>query len=100
MAFDGNLSSRLPRELLTELLSLARANGAEFAEVYGEHADGAGFSFEEDRLKTCSYSVTEGLGVRAVVGEQTGYAYADGFAPDDLREAARVAARIAQIVGR
>ncbi|NOT35129.1 MAG: metalloprotease TldD, partial [Candidatus Eisenbacteria bacterium] len=42
------------------------------------------------------YSVTEGLGVRAVVGEQTGYAYADGFAPDDLREAARVAARIAR----
>jgi len=34
--------------------------------------------------------------VRAIAGKQTGYAYADGFAPADLREAARVAARIAR----
>lgn len=96
MSFDGNLQGRLPRELVAELLTLARAHGAEFAEVYAEHAVTSGFSFEENRLKTSSYSVTEGLGVRAVIGEQTGYAYADGLAPDDLREAARVAARIAR----
>jgi TldD protein len=86
----------LPRELVAELLRLARAAGAEFAEIYAESSVATGFSYEERRLKTSSLSVSQGLGVRAVVGEQTGYAYADGFAPDDLREAARVAARIAR----
>src|SRR5258705_3846972 len=91
-----DLSALLPRELIAELLEIARSAGAEFAEVYGESTLNTGFSFEERRLKTSSLSATQGLGVRAVVGEQTGYAYADGFAPDDLREAARVAARIAR----
>jgi TldD protein len=91
-----DLHALLPRELASELLQIARAKGADFAEVYGEHSVHTGFSFEENRLKTSSYSVTQGVGVRAVIGDQTGYAYADGFSPDDLREAARVAARIAR----
>jgi TldD protein len=96
---DSNLpalSTRLPRELAAELLALARSAGATFADVYAEHAVVTGFSLDEERLKTASYSVLQGVGVRAVRGEQTGYAYADGFSPDALREAARVAARIAR----
>jgi TldD protein len=92
----GDLLALLPRELAAELLEIAREKGADFAEVYGEQSVHTGFSYEENRLKTSSYSVTQGVGVRAVIGDQTGYAYADGFSPDDLREAARVAARIAR----
>lgn len=90
------LSQLLPRELAAELLALARSGGASFADVYAEHAAVTGFSFDEDRLKTASYSVLQGVGVRAVRGAQTGYAYADGFSPEALREAARVASRIAR----
>jgi TldD protein len=92
----ADLQAQLPRELAAELLEIAREKGAEFAEVYGEQSSHTGFSYEENRLKTSSYSVTQGVGVRAVIGDQTGYAYADGFSPGDLREAARVAARIAR----
>jgi TldD protein len=91
-----DLGARLPRTLVEELLRLARSQGADFAEVYGEYTVHTAFQLEENRLKTSSYQVTQGVGVRAVVGDQTGYAYADGFAPDDVREAARVAARIAR----
>lgn len=90
------LGDRLPRELAEDLLHLARAQGAEFAEVYGEYTTHTAFQLEENRLRTSSYQVSQGVGVRAIVGEQTGYAWADGFAPADLREAARVAARIAR----
>ena len=90
------LGDRLPRELAEDLLHLARAQGAEFAEIYGEYTVHTAFQLEENRLRTSSYQVSQGVGVRAIVGEQTGYAYADGFAPADLREAARVAARIAR----
>lgn len=86
----------LPRELVAELLALARAQGAEFAEVFGERTVHTAFSLEEGRLKTSQHSVTQGVGLRAIRGEQTGYAYADGFAAADLREAARVAGRIAR----
>ena len=90
------LAQQLPRELVAELLALARSGGASFADVYAEHAVVTGFSLDEERLKTASYSVLQGVGVRAVRGEQTGYAYADGFSADALREAARVASRIAR----
>jgi TldD protein len=92
---SARVSPRLPRELAAELLSLARSNGAEFADLYAEATVHTAFALEENRLKTSSYSVQQGVGVRAVRGAQTGYAYADGFAAEDLREAARVAARIA-----
>lgn len=91
-----DLAARLPRDLVADLLAIARAGGADFAEVYGEHAVTTAFSFEERRLKTSQFAVGQGVGVRAIAGDQTGYAYADGFAPDDLREAARVAAGIAR----
>jgi TldD protein len=90
------LSTSLPRELAAELLVLARAGGADFADLYAEHAIVSAFSLDERRVKTASYTVLQGVGVRAIRGEQTGYAYADGFAPDALREAARVAAAVAR----
>jgi TldD protein len=91
-----DLSRSLPRELVAELLAIARSAGAEFADVYAEHAVASSFSLDESRLKSSGHSVLQGVGVRAIRGEQTGYAYADGFAPDALREAARVASRIAR----
>ncbi len=93
---EATLSQSLPRELVAELLAIARAHGAEFADVYGEHAVLTSFSLEEGKLKQGTYSVLQGVGVRAIKGDQTGYAYADGFSPASLREAAQVAARIAR----
>src|SRR6516165_3873034 len=90
------LSQMLPRDLAAELLALARSGGASFADLYAEHAIVTGFTLDERRVKTASYSVLQGVGVRAIRGEQTGYAYADGFAPDALREAARVASAVAR----
>jgi TldD protein len=91
-----DLTRLVPRELVAELLGIARSSGASFADVYAEHTVFTAFSFDEGRIKTASYSVLNGVGIRALSGEKTGYAYADGFAANDLREAARVAARVAR----
>ncbi len=91
-----DLTVPLPRELAAELLAIARAQGAEFAEVYAERAMVSAFGLEEGRVRASEYGLSQGVGVRALSGAQTGYAFADGFAPADLREAARVAARIAR----
>jgi TldD protein len=92
----SELSDLVPRELAAELLELARAQGADLAEVYAERAVVSAFTLEERRIRSSEYSCGQGVGVRAIHGEQTGYAYADGFEAGDLREAARVAARIAR----
>ena len=91
-----DVAAHLPRELAAELLAIARAGGAEFADLFAEHTVITSFVYEERRLKTSQYSVQQGVGVRAIQGAQTGYAYADGFTAADVREAARVAARIAR----
>src|SRR5690349_1877898 len=91
-----DVSRFLPPELAAQVLELARARGADFAELYAEYTVHSAFGLDEGRLKTASHSVLQGVGVRAIAGEQTGYAYADGFVADDLREAARVAAGIAR----
>lgn len=90
------LSTLLPRDLAAELLAVARSGGSEFADLYAEHAIVTGFSLDERRVKSATYTVLQGVGVRAIRGDQTGYAYADGFAPEALREAARVAAAVAR----
>ncbi len=93
---ESEPSDLVPRDLAAELLALSRAQGAEFGEIYAERAVVTAFSLEEKRIRSSQYSLLQGVGVRAIRGEQTGYAYADGFDPEDLREAARVAARIAR----
>jgi TldD protein len=91
-----DIAALFPRDLAAELLALARLGGADLSEVYAEYTVQTVFAFDERRLKRSSVSVIQGVGVRALAGAQTGFAYADGFAPEDLREAARVAARIAR----
>jgi TldD protein len=93
---DATPTLPLPRELAAEILDLARAGGADFADLYAERTVHDGYVLEEKRLKTTSWSLHQGVGVRAVRGASTGYAFADGFAPDDLRAAARAAAAIAR----
>src|ERR1051325_5982629 len=60
------LSTLLPRELVAELLGLARASGATFSDLFAEHAIVTSFSLDEDRLKSAAYAVLQGVGVRSL----------------------------------
>ena len=69
----------LSRDQVGELLRIALAKGADFAEVYGEYTINTEVTLDEGKLKTLSYGVLSGAGLRAIRGEVTGYAYADDF---------------------
>ena len=45
--------------------------GADDGELYLEYAQSEAFVFDDNRLKTASYNVEQGFGLRAVVGEAT-----------------------------
>jgi len=85
----------LDRDQIGELLKIALSKGAGFAEVYGEYTINSEVTLDEQKLKSLSYGVIAGVGIRAIQGEVTGYAYADDFDMGSLREAARTAASVA-----
>ena len=54
------------------MLVLWRAQGAGFAEVYAEHTVVSAFTLEERRIRSSEYARDQGVGVRAIHGQQTG----------------------------
>ncbi len=88
-----SVSSFLKRDEVAELIAIALAKGAKFAEVYGEYTINTAFIVDEDALKRVQYGIL--VGVRVLQGDVCGYAYADEYGMPALREAARIAAAVA-----
>lgn len=90
------LQSFVPLPLVEELLGLALSKGGDFAEIYVERTRGNSVSLEEKKIRTASYGVSLGVGIRVIKGTEVGYAYSDDLEPRALRECALVAASIAR----
>jgi len=90
-----NLGAFLSKDDLDDLIKAALSKGGDFAEVYAEYAIESSFELDEQRLKNVVYGIRQGVGIRVISGERTGYAYADHFDAAGLMEVASVAARIA-----
>ena len=65
------------------------------ADIYLEHVDAEGISIDEGLVKKAARSIHQGVGVRAVAGDKTGYAHSDEIDGARLLEAARAARAIA-----
>lgn len=68
----------------------------DYADLYFQAARQESWSVEDGIVRSGAYSVDRGVGVRAVVGEKTGFAYADRLdrgAIEDAVDAARAIAR-------
>ncbi|HEY0294323.1 MAG TPA: metalloprotease TldD [Bordetella sp.] len=86
---------------LTEA-SLAHALGeifthkVDYADLYFQYTRSEGWSLEEGIVKTGSFSIGQGVGVRAVSGEKTAFAYSDSLSPEALMSAAHTVRGIAR----
>jgi len=89
----------LPKETIERLLATALSRGGDFAEVYLEHTVTNNLWLEEDKIKAATRGISQGVGIRVVSGEQTGYAHSDDLSFEKLAEAARVASYIADTPG-
>jgi TldD protein len=85
------------REDIEKVLQAALSRGAEFAEVYLEKRIADTVRIEEQLVRESSRGVLAGAGIRAVIGDKIGYAYADGLDVASMVEAARVAGEIAAL---
>lgn len=62
--------------------------GADDGELFLEYSQSESFSFDDGRLKAASFDTSQGFGLRAVSGEQTGYAHASDLSEEAIRRAA------------
>ena len=63
--------------------------GVDDADLYFQYTRSEGWSLEEGIVKTGSFSIDQGVGVRAVSGEKTAFAYSDDISEASLLDAAR-----------
>ena len=74
---------------LRRALSEISAYGVDDADLYFQYTRSEGWSLEEGIVKTGSFSIDQGVGVRAVSGEKTAFAYSDDISEASLLDAAR-----------
>lgn len=80
---------------LLRALSEIRAHKVDDADLYFQYTRSEGWSLEEGIVKTGSFSIDQGVGVRAVSGEKTAFAYSDDISEASLLDAARTVRSIA-----
>src|SRR5277367_6388412 len=80
---------------IERLLALAMERGADFAEVYAERTERTSASLEDGKIRSASFGVDQGVGIRAISAAKVGYAYSDDLDLTALENAARTAAHIA-----
>ena len=81
---------------LERVLGTICSHAVDEGELYFQLAHEESWSLEDGIVKDGSYSIDQGVGVRALAGERTGFAYSDEIVLPALQEAARAARAIAR----
>ncbi len=68
----------------------------DYADLYFQYSRGESWSLEEGIVKSGSFSIEQGVGVRAVSGEKTAFAYSDDISMPALQSAASATRAIAR----
>lgn len=79
-----------------QILSEAMGRGADFADLYFQHTRSTSLSLEDGIISRANTNIEQGVGIRAVLGDQVGYAYSENLNLDAMKKAARTAAAIAE----
>ena len=68
----------------------------DYADLYFQYIRQESWMLEESQVKTGSHNIEQGVGVRAVSGEKTGFAYSDEIVLPALTDAAKAARAISR----
>ena len=85
----------LTEATLQQALGLISQHRIDDADLYFQTTRHEGWSLEEGIVKSGSFSIDQGVGVRAVAGEKTAFAYSDDLSEAALLDAARTVRTIA-----
>lgn len=68
--------------------------GIDYADLYFQRTWEEGWMLEDGKVKEASYNIDGGVGVRALAGEKTGFAYSNQITADALVDTGKTAAGI------
>ena len=68
--------------------------GVDYGDLYFQHSRRESWTVEDGIVKDGAHSIEQGVGVRAVSGEKTGFAYSDDIRAEALLESAGAARAI------
>jgi len=80
---------------LERVFGTLAARKVDYADLYFQYSRFEGWSLEEGIVKSGSFNIEQGVGVRAVSGEKTAFAYSDEISFDALQDAAKATRAIA-----
>jgi TldD protein len=92
--------SGLDEVRLSTVLGAVMSRGVDYADLYFQLSREESWSLEDGIVKEGSHSIEQGVGVRAISGERTGFAYTDEVLLPALLEASEAARAIARSGGR
>jgi TldD protein len=72
------------------------SHSVDYADLYFQYSRSEGWSLEEGMVKSGSFNIDQGVGVRAVSGEKTAFAYSDDISLPALESAAQATRAIAR----
>lgn len=88
----GGLSHTDLEKVLQHLMGPAVDSG----DLYFQHASHESWSLEDGLVRSGTHAVEQGVGIRAISGEKTGFAYADEIVMPSLMQASTAARAIAR----
>ena len=89
----------LHESLVAGVLGEIMTRDADYADLYFQYSRSESWSLEEGRVKSGSFNIDQGVGVRVVSGEKTAFAYSDDITLPAIRDAAIATRSIARVGG-
>ncbi|AON53662.1 metalloprotease TldD [Herbaspirillum seropedicae] len=86
----------LDESKLLKALGSMFTHKVDYADLYFQFTKSEGWSLEEGIVKTGSFSIDQGVGVRAVSGDKTAFSYSDEISESALMDAAAATRTIAR----
>ena len=80
---------------VARVMSELTANGADAADLYFQHTRSNSLSLEDGIVSKANSNIQQGVGLRVVIGEQTGSAFTEDLTLPSMLAAARTASAIA-----
>lgn len=87
--------SGIDENILTQTLDSIYQRNVDLADLYFQSSSHESWMLEDGIVKEGSYNIERGVGVRAIAGEKTGFAYSDDISATALQKAADAAKGIA-----
>jgi TldD protein len=81
---------------LQRALATVFEHRADYADLYFQYTRSESYALEEGIVKSGSFGIDQGVGVRAISGERTAFSYSDDISEEALDQAARTVRSIAR----